>query len=86
MEQASNDPFSMKYNKYNLHDNKKLGKLCAFFPLCTIIVLCTIKLVYLDFATLYYYFALYYYLELKSKQLASKEVNIFFKVLPEVFD
>ena len=68
MEQASNDPFSKKYKKYNLHDKEKLGKLCAFF--LSVLLLCSILLlVYLHVATLYYYFALYYYLEIKSSLL-----------------
>ena len=51
MEQASNDPFSKKYKKYNLHDKEKLGKLCAFF--LSVLLLCSVLLlVYLDFATI----------------------------------
>ena len=64
MEQASSDPFSKKYKKYNLHDKEKLGKLCALS--LSVLLLCSvILLVYMDFATLYYHFALYYYSELR---------------------
>ena len=42
MEQASNDTFSKKYKKYNLHDKEKTWKIMHIFPLCTIILLSTI--------------------------------------------
>ena len=55
MEQVSNDPFSKKYKKYNLHDKEKLGKIGTFF--LSVLLLCfLLLLVYLDFATLYFYF------------------------------
>ena len=54
MEQASNNSFSKKYKKYNLHDKEKLGKICTLFP--SVLLLCSVLLlVYLDLATLYYY-------------------------------
>ena len=67
MEQVSNDLFSKKYKKYNLHDKEKLGKLCTFF-LSVLLLFSVLLLVYLDFTTLYYYFALYYYSERKSNE------------------
>ena len=62
MEQASIDPFSKKYKKYNLHEKEKLMRIFL-----SVLIFCSVLLlVYLDFATLYYYFARYYYSELKS--------------------
>ena len=73
MEQVGNDRylFSKKYNKYNLHEKEKLGKLCIFF-------ISVLLLVYLDFATMYNYFALYYYSELKSMLIPFQSMQVSF--------
>ena len=68
MEQASNDPFSKNYKKYNLCEKEKLEKLCAFSH-------SVLLLVYLDVATLYYYCALLYYSELKSKDVLGHGIS-----------